>query len=55
MVEVGKILLMYIAGIAVRKNNELKNCRCIAKWSILGDCKDDFMNKEGRIREVKIS
>ena len=55
MVEVGKILLMYIAGITVGKNYEVKNCRGIEEGSICGDCEDDFMNMEGRIRQVKIS
>ena len=40
---------------AVRKNREKKNCWGIEEWSVSGDCKDDFMNKKGRTREVKNS
>ena len=38
----------------VRKNEEVQNCWGIEEGSISGDYKDDFVNKYGRNKEVKI-
>ena len=55
MAEVGKIFLVEIDCIfrmIVRKNEQI--CLCIEEGRLSGDCKDDFMNKKGWNREVKI-
>ena len=39
MVEVGKIFLVYIAGMVVCKNREVENCGSLEEGSISGDSK----------------
>ena len=45
MAEGGKIFLVEIAGMVVCKNREVKKRCCREKWSVSGDCKDDFVKK----------
>ena len=45
MAELGKILLIYVVGMSVRKNRQVKNCCGIEKESVSGNCKDGFMSK----------
>ena len=49
-----KIFLVQTAGMVVRKNREVKNSCGIEERSVSGNCKDDFVKKYGRYREVKV-
>ena len=45
---------MKIAGMILRKNEEVQNCWGIEKGRFSGNCKDDFETNSGWNREVKI-
>ena len=45
MAVVGKIFLVKIVGMAMRRNEKVQNCRSIEEGSVSGDYKDDSVNK----------
>ena len=42
---IGKIFLLWIVEMVLRKKREVKNCLVIKEGDVIGDCKDDFLNK----------
>ena len=54
LVKMLKIFLVQTAGMVIRKNREVKNSCGIEERSVSGNCKDDFVKKYGRYREVKV-
>ena len=45
MVEVGKVFLMKIVDVAIRKKREVKICWEIEEGDVSGGFKDNFLNK----------
>ena len=42
---IGKIFLLWIVEMVLRKKREVKNCLVIKEGDVSGNCKDDFLKK----------